>query len=207
PRTPAKETPAPLPHHTPFLFWRRRKMRSRPAILSGALLASLVLFAAFFTAASASASSSGKAASPVWTPADVAKVAKANGVAPFDPVYAVPKTLAKKYKLAFINPDLSNPFFATWSKAMKAAAKFYGVTFVQGNAATKYDRETDIYDPLAAQKIDAVGAHPGNTVIAQKAKKAKTPFTTIDSVVTGAAHLGVPDVHAGTLAAQLLIPP
>jgi ABC-type sugar transport system substrate-binding protein len=93
-------------------------MRTRPAILSGALLASLVLFAVF-TAASASASSSGsasKAASPVWTPADVAKAAKANGVPPFVPVYAVPKTLAKKYKLAFINPDLSNPFFATWSK-------------------------------------------------------------------------------------------
>jgi ABC-type sugar transport system substrate-binding protein len=181
-------------------------MRTRPAILSGALVASLVLMAAFFAAASASASSAGSAAKPVWTPADVAKVAKANGVPAFVPVYAVPKTLAKRYKLAFINPDLSNPFFATWSKAMKAAAKFYGVSFVQGNAATKYDRETDIYDTLAAQKIDAVGAHPGNTVIAQKAKKAKLPFTTIDSVVKGAAHLGVPDVQAGTLAAQLLTP-
>jgi ABC-type sugar transport system substrate-binding protein len=182
-------------------------MRTRPTILSGALLASLVLFAAL-TAASATASSSGSAAKPaaVWGPADIAKVAKANGVAPFVPVYAVPKTLAKRYKLAFINPDLSNPFFATWSKAMKTAAKFYGVTFVQGNAATKYDRETDIFDTLAAQKIDAIGAHPGNTVIAQKAKKAKMPFTTIDSVVKGAAHLGVPDVQAGTLAAQLLVP-
>src|SRR6188472_661842 len=129
-------------------------MRTRPTILSGALLASLVLFAAL-TAASATASSSGSAAKPaaVWGPADIAKVAKANGVAPFVPVYAVPKTLAKRYKLAFINPDLSNPFFATWSKAMKTAAKFYGVTFVQGNAATKYDRETDIFDTLAAQKI------------------------------------------------------
>ena len=182
-------------------------MRTRPTILSGALLASLVLFAAL-TAASATASSSGSAAKPaaVWSPADIAKVAKANGVPPFVPVYAVPKTLPKRYKLAFINPDLSNPFFATWSKAMKAAAKFYGVSFVQGNAATKYDRETDIFDTLAAQKIDAIGAHPGNTVIAQKAKKAKMPFTTIDSVVAGAAHLGVPDVQAGTLAAQLLIP-
>lgn len=184
-------------------------MRARPAILSGVVLASLILFTALFAAASATASPSGNAAKPagaVWTPADVAKVAKANGVPPFVPVYAVPKKLSKRYKLAFINPDLSNPFFATWSKAMKAAAKFYGVSFVQGNAATKYDRETDIYDTLAAQKIDAVGAHPGNTVIAQKAKKAKIPFTTIDSVVKGASHLGVPDVQAGTLAAQLLIP-
>jgi ABC-type sugar transport system substrate-binding protein len=184
-------------------------MRTRPAILSGAVLASLVLLATLLTAASASASPSGsaaKAAGPVWTAADVAKVARANGVAPFVPVYAVPKKLSKRYKLGFINPDLSNPFFATWSKAMKAAAKFYGVSFVQGNAATKYDRETDIYDTLAAQNIDAVGAHPGNTVIAQKAKKAKMPFTTIDSVVKGAASLGVPDVQAGTLAAQLLTP-
>ena len=47
---------------------------------------------------------------------------------------------------------------------------------------------------------------PGNAVIAPKAKKAKMPFTTIDSVVKGAASLGVPDVQAGTLAAQLLIP-
>src|SRR5262245_9080609 len=118
-------------------------MRTRPAILSG-VIASLVLLVACFTAASASAG--GAAASPVWTPADVAKVAKANGVAPFVPVYAVPKKLSKRYKLAFVNPDLSNPFFATWSKAMKAAAKFYGVQFVQANAATKYDRETDLYD-------------------------------------------------------------
>ena len=183
-------------------------MRTRPAILSGALFASLILFAALFTAASAIASPSRSAATPgaVWSPAAVAKIAKANGVAPFVPVYAVPKKLSRSYKLGFINPDLSNPFFATWSKAMKAAAKFYGVTFVQANSATKYDRQTDLFDTLAAQKIDAIGAHPGNTVIAQKAKKAKMPFTTIDSVVKGAASLGVPDVQAGTLAAQLLIP-
>jgi ABC-type sugar transport system substrate-binding protein len=168
---------------------------------------SLILFAALVTAASgASASQASAGAAPTWTAADVAKVAKANGVAPFVPVYAVPKKLDTRYKLGFINPDLSNPFFATWSKAMKSAAKFYGVSFVQANAATKYDKETDLYDTLAAQKINAVGAHPGNTVIATKAKKAGMPFTTIDSVVKGAAHLGVPDVQAGTLAAQLLTP-
>jgi ABC-type sugar transport system substrate-binding protein len=175
----------------------------RSVVLIGAGLAA-VLIAYAVAATAAPSRSTTTAAAPVWTPADIAKAAKANGVPPFTPVYAVPKKLPKHYKLAFINPDLSNPFFATWSKAMKAAAKFYGVAYVEGNAATKYDNETNIYDTLSAQNIDAVGAHPGNAVIAQKAAAAGKPFTTIDSVVPGASHIGVPDVQAGTLAAQLL---
>jgi ABC-type sugar transport system substrate-binding protein len=168
-----------------------------------ALAAAAVLAAAVGTTVAAAGSSSSAAKSPRWTDADVAKAAKAAGVPPFKLIYNVPKKLPKAYKVGFINPDLGNPFFATWSQAMKAAAKFYGVSFVEGNAATKYDTETDIYDTLAAQGVDAVGAHPGNAVIAQKAAAAKVPFTTIDSVVPGASHIGVPDVQAGELAAQL----
>ena len=175
-----------------------RKSVLAPVVMSAVLGASLLL------ASGASSKPSTGSAARVWTPAEIAKVAKANGVPPFTPIYAVPKTLPKQYKLAFINPDLSNPFFATWSKAMKAAAKTYGIWFVEGNAATKYDTETNIYDTLSAQHPDAMGAHPGNAVIANKAKSAGMPFTTIDSVVPGAAHIGVPDAQAGTLAAQLL---
>lgn len=175
----------------------------RASILIGAVVAASLALASIAGAA-ATAHRSKTAVSPVWTAADVAKVAKANGVPAFTPIYAVPKKLPKQYKLAFINPDLSNPFFATWSKAMHAAAKLYGVKFVEGNAATNYDTETDIYDTLSAQGIDAVGAHPGNAVIASKAASSGIPFTTIDSVVPGAGHIGVPDVQAGTIAAQLL---
>jgi ABC-type sugar transport system substrate-binding protein len=177
----------------------------RPSVLIGAIISALVILSAFVaTAAFGRPAATTATPNAVWTPADVAKVAKANGVPPFTPIYAVPKKLPKHYRLAFINPDLSNPFFATWSKSMKAAAKLYGVSFIEGNAATKYDTETNLFDTLSVQGIDAVGAHPGNTVIAQKAAAANMPFTTIDSVVQGASHIGVPDVQAGTLAAQLL---
>jgi len=176
----------------------------RASILIGAIVAASLAVAGIAGATATARGSAAVAAPTTWTAADVAKVAKANGVPSFIPVYAVPKKLPKQYKLAFINPDLSNPFFATWSKAMKAAAKLYGVKFVEGNAATKYDTETDIFDTLSAQNIDAVGAHPGNAVIATKAASAGMPFTTIDSVVPGASHIGVPDVQAGTIAAQLL---
>ena len=175
----------------------------RASILIGAVLAASLAVSGIAGAA-ATAHHSKAAAPPTWTAADVAQVAKANGVPPFELIYAVPKKLPKQYKLAFINPDLSNPFFATWSKAMKAAAKLYGVSYIEGNAATKYDTETNIYDTLAVQNFDAVGAHPGNAVIATKAAAAGKPFTTIDSVVPGASHIGVPDVQAGTLAARIL---
>src|SRR5437588_9727799 len=96
----------------------------RASILIGAVVAASLAVAGIAGAA-ATAHHATAAVSPTWTAADVAKVAKANGVPPFTPIYAVPKKLPKQYKLAFISPDLSNPFFATWSKAMKAAAKFY----------------------------------------------------------------------------------
>jgi ABC-type sugar transport system substrate-binding protein len=167
-------------------------------------LAVLGLATVVAVTATASASTVVKKPSAVWTAEDIAKVARANGVPPFTPVYAVPKRLPERYKIGFINPDLSNTFFATWSKAMRAAAKLYGVEFVEANAATRYERETDLYDTLAGQNIDAVGAHPGNVVIAQKAAAAKIPFITVDSQVPGASRIGIPDVQAGQLAARLL---
>ena len=91
----------------------------RASILIGAVLAASFAVAGIAGAA-ATAHHSKAAAAPTWTSADVAKVAKANGVPSFDPIYAVPKKLPKQYKLAFINPDLSNPFFATWSKASRS---------------------------------------------------------------------------------------
>jgi ABC-type sugar transport system substrate-binding protein len=161
---------------------------------------SLVLLAA------AGAAAAFAAGTPVWTPADVAKVAKANGVPPFTPIYAVPKKIPH-YKLAFINPDLSNPFFKTWEQGMKAAAKFYGVSFIEADAQTKYDTETDLYDQLNQQHPDAVGAHPGNAVIAQKALANHQPFITIDGYGGGnlGRRIGVPDVKVGQLAAKLVV--
>jgi ribose transport system substrate-binding protein len=179
----------------------RRRLGLRVACGFGVTAVALLLIPAAMTR------STNQSATPnVWTQADVDKAATKAGVAPFKTVYAVPKKLSKRYKIGFINPDLANPFFATWSKAMKAAAKFYGVDYVVANAGNKYDTETDLYDQLAAQGINAVGAHPGNAVIAAKAGAAKIPFTTIDAAVPGASRLGVPDVQAGQLAARLLAP-
>src|SRR6476660_2687880 len=126
-------------------------------------VAAAVVAAAFASTVVATSLAAPAAKAPAWSAADIAKVAKLKGVAPFQPVYDVPKSIPH-YKLGFVNPDLGNPFFATWSRAMKDAAKFYGVTFSEGNAATKYEKETDIYDTLASKNINAAGAHPGNTV-------------------------------------------
>ena len=177
-----------------------KKLGSRIACGLGVAAMALFLIPAAMTQPTIKSATPSK----VWTQADINKAAAAAGVSPFEAVYAVPKKLSKKYKIGFINPDLANPFFATWSKAMRAAAKFYGVSYVVANAGNKYDTETDLYDQLAAQGVDAVGAHPGNTVIAAKAGTAKIPFTTIDSAVPGASRLGVPDVQAGQQAARLL---
>jgi ABC-type sugar transport system substrate-binding protein len=169
-----------------------------------AALASLAVCALVAITASASGAPQAQKPSRVWTQADIDKVAQRSGVAPFKVVYNVPKQLPRRYKIGFVNPGLSVPFFAEWSRAMKAAARFYRVDFVEANANLQYDTETDLYDTLVARGIDAFGTHPGNTVIAQKAASAKIPFLTIDSQVPGASRLGIPDVQAGQIAAKLL---
>ncbi len=128
-------------------------------------------------------------------------------VKPYDvkPVYDVPKNLPKRYKLAFINPDKANPFFQTWSQGMKAAAKFYGVDFTDVDSATKYDTQTSALTQLLVQQPDVVGAHPGNPVMAKRAKKEGLPFLTIDNAVPGNPNtIGVPDAEVGKMAGDIV---
>src|SRR2546429_358399 len=60
----------------------------------------------------------------------------------------------------------------------------------------------------AATAHHATAAVSPTWTAADVAKVAKAngvpPFTPIDSVVPGASHIGVPDVQAGTIAAQIL---
>lgn len=140
-----------------------------------------------------------------WTAADVKKASGAHGVIP---IYCVPKQIPN-YLLAFINPDLSNPFFKSWQDGMKAAAKTYKVRFIDADAQNKYDTETSLYQTLNAQHPDAVGAHPGNDVIAQQALANHQPFTTIDGfggTSNLAGGIGIPDKKAAALAATEIAP-
>jgi ABC-type sugar transport system substrate-binding protein len=174
-------------------------------VLTILCVAAICATAAFSQVATGSSPATQTAGSPVWTPADIAKVAKANGVAPFSLVYAVPKN-TKHYKLAFIHLNQNNPYMIAWAQGMKAAAKFYGLSLILADAQDKLDTETDLYDTLNAQHPDAVGAHPGNAVIAQKAAANHQPFITIDGYGTGGLgrRIGVPDKKVGEVAGKLV---
>jgi ABC-type sugar transport system substrate-binding protein len=186
-----------------------RRLTSRGALT---LIAAIAVSLAAVAAGSAKTAKTSEAASAAsassskcWT---VAQVKKATGSHDVIPIYCVPKKV-KNYLLAFINPDLSNPYFKAWEDGMKAAAAFYKVRFIDANAQNNYDSETALYQTLNAQHPDAVGAHPGNDVIAEEALANHQPFTTIDgyggtkNLVGG---IGVPDKQAGQLAASLLAP-
>jgi len=170
------------------------------------LSAAVLIIAAGADAATGKSTASPGRAVARWTPADVLKASKPYHVIP---IYNVPKKLPK-YLLAFINPDLGNPFFKSWQSGMKAAAKFYGVRFIDADAQNNYDSETSLYDLLNAQHPNAVGAHPGNDVIAQNAYANHQPFTSIDgyggSQKALSGGIGIPDAKAGQLAASGLVP-
>jgi ABC-type sugar transport system substrate-binding protein len=135
-----------------------------------------------------------------------AQVAAATGSYHVKPLFAVPRKLPKKYRLAFLNPGLSYPYFATWSAGMKAAAKFYGVDLDQADLNFKYDTQLDQYRQLAVKGPAVIGSQPMNDATYSQAERDGTKVVLIDGTFKDAPHLGVDDAQVGKLAVDTLAP-
>jgi ABC-type sugar transport system substrate-binding protein len=120
------------------------------------------------------------------------------------PLFAVPKQLPKKYRLAFLNPGLSYPYFATWSAGMKAAATFYGVDLDQADLNFKYDTQLDQYKQLSVKGPDVIGSQPMNDSAYSQAKRDGVKIVLIDGTFKDVPHFGVDDEQVGKLAVDTM---
>lgn len=136
----------------------------------------------------------------------VADIAAATGAYHVKPIFAVPKTLPKTYRFAFLSPGLSYPYFATWSAGMKDAAKFYGVDFDEADLNFKYDTQLDQYKQLAVKQPDVVGSQPMNAAVYNQARQDGTKLVLIDGTFNDVPHFGVDDELVGKLAIQTIAP-
>jgi ABC-type sugar transport system substrate-binding protein len=133
-----------------------------------------------------------------------AEVAAATGGYDVKPLFAVPKQLPKKYRLAFLNPGLSYPYFATWSAGMKAAAKFYGVDLDELDLNFNYDTELTQYQQEAVKYPDVIGSQVMNEATYNQAAKDGTKIVLIDGSFQNAPHFGVDDQQVGKLAVDTI---
>ncbi len=140
-----------------------------------------------------------------FTPAEVAAATGAHAVVP---VYAVPKHLKKAYTLGFIHLDTTTPTFATWIIAMRDAARFYHVRYIQGDEEDQDPRLLDIYNVMRLQHPDVMGAQHPTQVLLNVTRADGVPLIGLDPVplITGTLHLGLPDTEAGMKAGNFLGP-
>jgi ABC-type sugar transport system substrate-binding protein len=179
-------------------------MRSRRTQLAlGILAATLVVTgcSAGDTQEGSSDSAGTTASTATHTAADVAA---ATGTYKVKPLFAVPKTLPKKYRFAFLNPGLSYPFFATWSDGMKDAAKYYGVDLDEADLNFKYDTQLDQYKQLAVKQPDVVGSQPMNDATYNQARQDDVRLVLIDGSFKDVPHFGVDDQQVGALAVDTM---
>jgi ABC-type sugar transport system substrate-binding protein len=135
-----------------------------------------------------------------------AEVSAATGTYHVKPLFAVPKQLPKRYRLAFLNPGLSYPYFATWSAGMKAAAKFYGVDLDEADLNFSYDNQLSQYNQLAVKEPDVIGSQPMNDATYSQAQRDGVKIVLIDGTFKDAPHFGVDDAQVGKLAVDTLVP-
>jgi ABC-type sugar transport system substrate-binding protein len=179
-----------------------RAYRRKFLIAVAAVAAMTVSVAACGNDTKGSAGSGPAGAGGRWTAQEVAAAVAPNRVTP---VYEVPKSLKKKYKLAFLNPSTSYPFFASWSDGMKASAKFYGVELIETNLDFKYDQAVTQMETIAVQKPDVVGSQPWDLGFETAATNAGAKLLLLDNTAIGVPSLGIPDSQAGVTGADELV--
>lgn len=162
----------------------------------------VIAAAAAFAATAAQSAPSGKAR---FTPAEVKKATGRHQVVS---IYAVPKKLPKRYLLAFLNPGHTVPFFQDWSDAMKAAAKFYGVRFIETDLELKFENTVSSYETIAGRHPDVVGTlTTAGTALKARTDKAKIPIVPMEIAIPGVPYfLGIPNAKAGTLSGKYIAP-
>jgi len=174
-------------------------MNSRRTRLAGGVLAALLALSGCSSAGHPAGTSTGAGASggAAYT---AAEVGAATGTYHVKPLFAVPKQLPKKYRLAFLNPGKSYPYFATWAAGMQAAATFYGVDLDQADLDFKYDTELAQYQQLSVKQPDVVGSQPMNEATYDQAQRDGTKIVLIDGAFKDVPHFGVDDEQVGKLA-------
>ncbi len=179
-----------------------------PVTLRRTRLAAIIAVTAAtaLVAGACSSGSSGTAAKSSGATGDysAAEVAAGSGSFQVKPLFAVPKTLPKKYSIAFLNNGKSNAFFATWSKGMSDAAKFYGVNFQDADLDFKYENELSAYQQLAVKQPDVVGANVMNSAVYNQITKDGAKVVMIDGSFQDVPNYGVPDDQVGQLAIKQL---
>lgn len=121
-------------------------------------------------------------------------------------VYAVPKTLKKKYTLAFINPGQSIPFFHDWSLGMNAAAKLYGVDFLETDAQLKDDQIIVQFETIAIRNPQVVGTlTTSGPALKARADALGIALIPIDIPIEGNPYyIGVPNEQTGAKGGEIL---
>jgi ABC-type sugar transport system substrate-binding protein len=179
-------------------------MSSRRTKLAGAVLAALLALSACTSSGHAGDSAAGTSGGAGTYTA--AEVAAATGGYDVKPLFAVPKQLPKKYRLAFLSPGLSYPYFATWSSGMTAAAKFYGVDLDVLDLNFNYDTELTQYQQEAVKYPDVIGSQVMNEATYNQATKDGTKIVLIDGTFQSVPHFGVDDQQVGKLAVDTMAP-
>lgn len=90
-----------------------------------------------------------------WKPEEITA---ACGVEKCQPLATLPKQFSQPWKLAFVNANAGNPFHGAVAIGMKAAAAFYGVEFIEADAAGGPPNVfVDLANTLFLQSPDAIG--------------------------------------------------
>lgn len=170
------------------------------AVSGIATLASSAVAATPHSSGAAQCQASGTA---TWTPKQVAHAAPGHHVVP---AFNVPKKLTQ-CTLAFLNPGLSYPYFANLSSGMHAAAKFYGVHFVETNLNFNYGQAAQQFNTIKPDDPAVLGVQTSNVALWSATKAAHVPLLTVDSVQAGDKyHMGVNNVAVADQAADVLAP-
>jgi len=92
------------------------------------------------------------APSELWAAADVTN---ATGMEKCTPLAALPKKFKQAWKIGFVGANNAHPFHGLAQKGIEDAAKFYGVEFVNVDAAG--NPELDLALTLLTQGVQAIG--------------------------------------------------
>jgi ABC-type sugar transport system substrate-binding protein len=177
--------------------------RRAGAVALACSAAGLMLYASIAATPALASHAKQASASAVFTPAQVK--AASNGQVTYN-VFNVPKKLPS-ITLAFIQLDLTNPYFATWNSAMAQAASFYGVKYIYGDEQDNDANILNIFNTLELQKPNVFGAQHSTQPLLSATQSDGIPLLGLDSTaIPGLTTMGIPNTQAGEEAGNLLVP-
>lgn len=159
-------------------------------------------------AASEAPSAAAAPAGETWDPADVTA---ATGNEQCEPLAQLPKQFTEPWTLGFINTNKGFPFWGTISQSMTDAAKFYGVEFVELDAAGDSSKMPDLMETLVLSQPSLVGTGGVGPdiyeALAARAQETNAAWLGLDTGPSAYSPYvyGIPDSFAGKTGAELLI--